>query len=153
MNIQGSEISLVQEPKSLPRAPFSYKSLSQKDSIRLLLVQPALSDDTIIRCSLIHTTLSECKYEILENYIALSYTWGNMNRSKWILIDDMEHSVTDNLYSALQDIRDRTRVLRLWADAICINQHDEMEKMQQISFMADIFSVARVTIIYLGPLD
>ena len=153
MNIQGSEISLVQEPKSLPRAPFSYKSLSQKDSIRLLLVQPALSDDTIIRCSLIHTTISECKDDIVEHYVALSYTWGKLDRTKLILVDDLEYSVTDNLFSALQDIRDSTRVLRLWADAICINQHDEMEKMQQISFMADIFSVARVTIIYLGPLD
>jgi len=145
-------VSAASVPANLGHS-YIYSTLSENDSIRLLLLQPALSSSTQIRCSLIHTTLSACAYDIVDHYIALSYAWGSTTKPNTIWIDDLSVNVTANLYSALQDIRDKERVIRLWIDAVCIDQENDDEKAVQISMMPDIYRLARVTVIYLGPFD
>ncbi|EQB47090.1 hypothetical protein CGLO_13799 [Colletotrichum gloeosporioides Cg-14] len=49
-------------------------------------------------------------------------------------------------------MRDATRVLRIWADALCINQGDVPERNAQVKLMGKIYGVASNTIIYLGHL-
>lgn len=49
--------------------------------------------------------------------------------------------------------RDGDQIRGLWADAICINQNDEMEKTEQVRMMRDIYKAAKFTIIWLGPLE
>jgi hypothetical protein len=140
-------------PQEYPANSYAYSRLPENDSIRLLLLQPALSPTTEVHCSLIHTTLTECAYDIVDHYVALSYVWGSIAKPKTIWVDDLRVNVTANLYSALHDIRDKQRVIKLWIDALCINQEDEDEKSVQISIMPDIYRLARVTVIYLGPFD
>ena len=41
----------------------------------------------------------------------------------------------------------------IWADGICINQHDNIEKAQQVLLMGEIYSIAHHTVICLGPGD
>jgi hypothetical protein len=132
---------------------YSYQELTEDDSIRLLLVQPALSKVAAICCRLVHTTLSECESDIYEHYVALSYVWGDTTRHESVWIDDSEVTVTASLHSALRDLRDKTRVLRLWVDALCINQSSDEEKIDQVSLMKYIYASAKITVIYLGPLD
>jgi hypothetical protein len=44
----------------------------------------------------------------------------------------------------------RKQVIKIWADAICINQADTDVRSQQVQQMGTVYSVARSTIIYLG---
>ncbi|KAF6833114.1 ankyrin and het domain-containing protein, partial [Colletotrichum musicola] len=60
--------------------------------------------------------------------------------------------ITRSLHDALRDLRDGTRVRRVWADALCINQLDIPERNSQVALMGRIYSVAASTIIYLGDL-
>jgi len=55
-----------------------------------------------------------------------------------------------NLVAALDDLRDQKRPLRLWIDAICIDQTNTQERNVQVGLMREIYSVAQRTIIYLG---
>lgn len=42
------------------------------------------------------------------------------------------------------------RILVLWADGICINQKDILERASQVKLMGDIYSKAQATAAYLG---
>jgi hypothetical protein len=134
-----------------PTASFVYEPLNYEDSIRLLLLEPpTLEDPGMVRGRLEHTTLTHYEHEIIEPYTALSYVWGDASMRKTVFIKDIPVQVTSNLYDALRDIRDERRVLRLWADALCINQSDNDEKGLQIGLMGRIYSLAGSTVIYLG---
>jgi hypothetical protein len=129
----------------------NYDVLQEEDSIRLLLLDPpSIDKPSEVTGRLIHTTLTQCEHEIIEPYTALSYVWGDPANSKIIKIDEFPINVTLNLYHALHDIRDQTRIQKLWADAICINQRDDAEKAKQIQLMGRIYSIAGSTLIYLG---
>ena len=58
--------------------------------------------------------------------------------------------VRENLYNALMRFRRRHHDVRLWVDAICINQHNSVEKTEQITHMAEIYNHARHVRIWLG---
>ncbi|TGO35705.1 hypothetical protein BHYA_0149g00180 [Botrytis hyacinthi] len=102
-----------------------YDDLSETDSIRLLILHPGTLG------YLIHTTLRECRCDIHGNYPALSYVWGDANDTTYILVDGFRFAVTVNLAAALHDLRDDKRQLRLWADAICINQTKNVERSDE----------------------
>jgi len=137
---------------SLSRSSFPYVPLDELDSFRLLHLYPASSRQAEVKCSLIHTTLQFCG-DIYEYYTAISYVWGDPNDTRIICIDEIPVAITVNLFSALRDLRHETRTLLVWADAICINQHDDEEKLKQIAMMGEIYSMADHTVIYLGCLN
>lgn len=70
-----------------------------------------------------------------------------------VFVNDHEHGVTKNLYAALQHLRHETEDVRIWIDALCINQHDDAEKSEQVKKMKDIYVDAAKTLIWLGPSD
>lgn len=105
-----------------------------------------------MKCSLIHSTLKIYE-DIYDDYTALSYVWGDPNDTKSIWIDGNPFLITINLFSALRDLRHENKALLVWADAICINQIDDKEKLGQVAMMGKIYSVAEHTVIYLGPLE
>lgn len=58
-----------------------------------------------------------------------------------------------NLYTALPYLARRVgerEPLPIWIDAICINQHDEAEKMVQIALMNRIYKRAQTVWVWLG---
>jgi hypothetical protein len=132
------------------KCDFRYERLEHPDSIRIIQLQPSPASSSEIHCKLIHRTLSECDADILEHYIALSYVWGSQEDLRSIFVDGHLFNITMNLKIALRDLRDETRVVSLWVDAICINQQHTKERNQQVSLMGSIYSIARHTIIYLG---
>jgi Heterokaryon incompatibility protein (HET) len=137
---------------ALARSAFPYQPLDEPDGIRLLQIHPASSSQAEIKCSLTHSILEIC-VDIYDHYTALSYVWGDPNNTKTIWVDDIPVPVTINLYSALRDLRHECKALRLWTDALCINQHDDEGKLKQIAMMGRIYSMADHTVIYLGSLD
>lgn len=84
-------------------------------------------------------------------YTALSYTWGDANDRKLILLDDVEVSIGANLENALSHIRDESATIPLWADALCINQSDDEEKSEAVQQMKRIYHEATQVIVWLGP--
>ncbi|PMD31063.1 HET-domain-containing protein, partial [Hyaloscypha variabilis F] len=96
------------------------------------------------------TTLAECRDDIGDHYIALSYVWGDQTDTRSISIDGRRLEITASLDSALRYIRDHRRVLHIWADGVCINQKDTHDRNRQVRLMGDIYLTAQHTIIFLG---
>ncbi|KAF2164047.1 hypothetical protein M409DRAFT_25816 [Zasmidium cellare ATCC 36951] len=67
-----------------------------------------------------------------------------------MVIDGATLKVRPNLHNILLRIRQKAFKLPIWIDAICINQEDETEKVQQIQLMSQIYSTAESVIIWLG---
>lgn len=61
--------------------------------------------------------------------------------------------VRTNLYDALKHLRDLQIKRVFWIDAICINQSDVHERNHKIAKMAQIYTLASRTIIWLGLED
>jgi hypothetical protein len=85
-----------------------------------------------------------------DDYVALSYVWGDATNATRILCNGKPVRVTLNLAKALQGLRNHTTTMRLWADAICIDQRNNEEKNQQVTRMGTIYTLAKHVIVWLG---
>ncbi|KAJ0161477.1 Heterokaryon incompatibility protein 6, OR allele [Colletotrichum tanaceti] len=132
-----------------------YEPLSSPDAFRLLLLEPSVSRTAQLRGSLLNTTLAACDYDLIDPYTALSYVWGPPEKPCRISLEGHDgnlFAITQSLDDALRDLRDVTRVRRLWADALCIDQLNIPERNVQVSLMGRIYSTAHSTVIHLGIL-
>ncbi len=84
-------------------------------------------------------------------YDAISYVWGDPTRDRPLQCGDQALKVTANLLDALTAFSQRDTIVRVWADAVCINQDDLAEREAQVSMMGLIFREARRVLGYLGP--
>lgn len=123
---------------------------------RLLLVQPGHYGEPIDaemhNVDLLHgpgVVLSEGKRR-REEYTALSYCWGEPRFDRSIQCNSVPFPLTDNLYCALQRLRSPRKVLRLWVDALCINQHNTAERSMQVANICTIFSKAKSVVAWVG---
>jgi hypothetical protein len=133
-----------------------YKALDRSQpSIRLLEIQPSSEPGDVVECQLLTVSL-----EKKPKYTALSYVWGADEGKKTIILDGTPVSVTQNLEAALSHLRNvvvpNTRSWpwtkpRFWADAICINQLDVLERNHQVQQMGAVYSKASLVIAWLGP--
>ncbi|KAK5740089.1 hypothetical protein LTR17_004801 [Elasticomyces elasticus] len=124
----------------------------KRNRIRLLdiLLSPAkqadIQDPSHVRCQL------RCvDVESAPEFSALSYTWGHGADRAYISVNGAITSVTINLESLLRHLQRSYHVVTVWADALCINQADDVEKGQQVQRMHAIYSNARRTVAWLGP--
>ncbi|KAH7317413.1 heterokaryon incompatibility protein-domain-containing protein [Rhexocercosporidium sp. MPI-PUGE-AT-0058] len=129
---------------------YKYKRLDEPSAIRLLVMKPSDDLDAKVECSIVHATLSAYEDAFTDYYVALSYVWGDATIRKDISIDGADFSVTANLESALRHVRDPSVELKIWADAVCINQANKWEKAVQVDQMGDVYKLARQTVIHLG---
>jgi hypothetical protein len=120
------------------------KQRLEGNQIRLIRVYPA-GDDQTLKCDLITRDLTDN----LE-YNALSYVWGSGASRKELLLHKNTIEITENLYNALIRYRRSEHTQLLWADAVCINQKDDVEKTKQVQMMKTIYQRASKVIIWLG---
>jgi hypothetical protein len=157
---------------------YQYTRLTGSDDLRLIIVQPSAHLESPLECELLPTSLRACRNDLVDSYTALSYAWGDSTLAKTITVytDEMSSKkrsrgqrrlratatkgprsllITKALDSALRHLRDKTRSRRIWADGICINQDDIVEKNTQVAIMGEIYAGAHHTVIYLdeGNLD
>lgn len=125
-------------------ANYHYKSLESPSSIRLVRLCGGRRTDGIV-CDIFHTAL-----ERLDEFEALSYTWGDGANFKTISTPEGRLNITENCYSALEDLRHEAKDRILWIDAICINQRSNSEKNHQVPLMNKIYKAAFQVVIYLG---
>ena len=134
------------DPKSIT---YSYSSLPLgHDGIRLLRLIPNKDETAVIKCQLFDYTLESGKQTHL--YEALSYVWGDPNKTVPIFIGEHRFNITENLHTALLHLRNHSIERIIWVDAICIDQANEQEKAHQIQYMTKIYGQANHVIIWLG---
>lgn len=82
-------------------------------------------------------------------YNALSYCWGSGEAVKSFICDGKVMLIRENLAQCLKRLAVSDRVVPIWIDAICINQQDDAEKLQQIQLMARIYQQASLVVVWL----
>ena len=131
--------------RKLGETSFRHVELDKEASeIRLVRILP--DTGSIIECELLHTSL-----ESPRSYIAISYAWGETEETRNIVLNGHEFPITQSLWGALQRLRSRAFPVIIWADALCINQHNVIERNIQVQLMADIYSKAYSVAVWLGP--
>ena len=84
-------------------------------------------------------------------YAALSYCWASLEGTRDIILCGHKTSVTKNLWEAVRQFRSERVPIRIWMDAVCINQDDVMERSSQVGLMRDVYSMATAVLVWLGP--
>lgn len=84
-------------------------------------------------------------------YKALSYTWGDINSKKSLILNGATCLITKNLDVALRHLQHEDSPEPLWVDSLCINQEDNDEKSEQVQRMKSIYESASKVIVWLGP--
>ncbi|KAK1972367.1 heterokaryon incompatibility protein [Colletotrichum sublineola] len=87
------------------------------------------------------------------DYGALSYTWGDQTVRVPIVINGQIVLIGQSLEAALRALSsdpDYIEGLKIWADAICINQKDLDERNLQVKRMRMIYGKALIVSIWLG---
>lgn len=121
---------------------------TSQHQIRLLHLTPSPHRRHGIVCHFSIISLSaggqHCDYE------ALSYAWGEPVLDRAVQLGGHQFAVTANLLSILRALRYANKSRTIWVDAICIDQHNILERSHQVSRMNDIYSQASNVIVWLG---
>ncbi|KAH7400273.1 heterokaryon incompatibility protein-domain-containing protein, partial [Cadophora sp. MPI-SDFR-AT-0126] len=160
------------------RNTYCYKNIDYNNQIRVLKIFPG-RPGTPIHCCLIpcklfeQTANSSLKISDSVPYAALSYFWGNDEPEEEIRVFATEGGyyewrkkdmrgvmlqttmvscllIRTNLHNALQQLRSEKDPVVLWADALCINQRNVLERTAQVSRMHDVYTQAERVCIWLG---
>lgn len=124
-----------------------YPHRLQGRHIRLLEVGPGSGTDAI-NCRLREECLDQAP-----QFEALSYVWGDANDKRDIVCNGQRFMATANLHYALGRLRLESKPRLIWADAVCINQGDIIERAQQVQIMGNIYTVASRVVVSLGVGD
>lgn len=125
-----------------------YETLQLPTHIRLVELLPSENVDDDISCRVRIVNLDEAPL-----YEAVSYVWGSEADKAEILCDGLALQIPRNLIAAFRRFR-RSRTPRLlWADSICINQVNTLEKNQQVRIMGRIFAGATTVLIWFGEAE
>ncbi|KAH8597929.1 heterokaryon incompatibility protein-domain-containing protein, partial [Bisporella sp. PMI_857] len=116
------------------------------DYIRLLDLLPGEPEDDI-RCDVRVVSLADG-----EPYEALSYVWGDYKDLREINVAGEPISVTRTLYAALQRLRNPKSKRTLWADQLCIDQWDVVQKTHQVNKMRDIYRGCSQCLLWFGDI-
>ncbi|KAJ8129753.1 hypothetical protein O1611_g3878 [Lasiodiplodia mahajangana] len=131
-------------------AAYQYSTL-KKNGIRLATLRPgALHDTLYIELQEVETSLTEPPV-----FEALSYVWGSTENKVPVQVSNPTGEsilmVTQNLATALRNLRFEDRPRVLWVDALCIDQSNLAERSQQVLKMGDIYNMCQRVIAWLGP--
>ncbi|KAI0411233.1 heterokaryon incompatibility protein-domain-containing protein [Xylaria grammica] len=134
---------------------YEHQPLTLPKSIRVLTLEPAISEKAPITCSLEEVDLDNIT--LSSSYEALSYVWGEKVGTIPIQCHGKQLLVTPNCYDAIVNLRRGFHHRRLFIDAICIDQRQgqqqEIEKGRQIPLMGEVYEKAYRTICWLGESD
>jgi len=126
--------------------PGYYKPLNPKNlEIRVLSISPSNDPDLEIFCRLETESLNNSP-----SYNALSYCWGVEREGPVINVMGTKLAVKPNLFASLKQLRDTNDIVRLWVDAICINQSNTRERESQVSIMGLVYQRAKIVYAWLG---
>ncbi|KAF2034251.1 hypothetical protein EK21DRAFT_97703 [Setomelanomma holmii] len=128
-----------------PWPRFSHEALPPRH-IRIFEVQPGDSSDVFRGRFILASIDSEVECD------ALSYMWGAPAPVDKIIVAGAAIPLASNLATALRHIRNckEPEPLKIWIDAICINQDDSVERGHQVAMMRLVYSKARCVRIWIN---
>ncbi|OAG39035.1 hypothetical protein AYO21_06755 [Fonsecaea monophora] len=126
---------------------YRYKPLESQSLMRLLRLHPGRGREEL-RGELICVSLEHYKRKY--PFTALSYVWGNSLKPYVLGIGDYALRITASLYFALKRVREEKQSILIWADAICIDQANDVEKGHQVRLMSKIYKSALRVCAWLG---
>ncbi|KAB5516995.1 heterokaryon incompatibility protein-domain-containing protein [Coniochaeta sp. 2T2.1] len=132
-------------PEGAPPKSGVYMPLIRARLIRLVDIDTD-GAFSAISCKLIETDVDQP----VTTYLALSYAWGDPDKTRDIICNGTSLQVTESLATAMGQLRERYSGRLFWIDAICINQQDPVERAAQVQLMRHIYQSAENVIIYLG---
>lgn len=88
--------------------------------------------------------------DLAPKYVAISYSWGNGAANKRIYLDDLRHMVRPNLWWCLYYVRKHPQWLYFWVDFVCIDQHNVLERNEQVRTMDLTYINASTVAAWLG---
>ena len=121
-----------------------YERRLRKRRIRLLELLPGSS------VSPIQARTKEASLDDALSFQALSYVWGDPNAKRPITCNSQIFEITVNLHDALLHLVHPYESRLVWADAICINQDDPIERSHQVQLMREIYTRASRVVVWLG---
>lgn len=127
-----------------------YTTLKESE-IRLLKLHPgALGEE-------LQADLEVVPLETNPRYKAISYVWdpaegskGEVVKSETLILAQRRVGITPSLRDALQRFRHVDCTVSLWADAVCIDQSDILERAAQVNLMAMVYEQADTVLVWLG---
>jgi hypothetical protein len=127
----------------LPR--FHYERLELR-CIRVLELQPGERADSFHGSFIIADVDSNVEYD------ALSYMWGDATQADCVVVDGAAIPIAWNLARALEYLREfkGSESLRIWIDAICIDQDSLVERAEQVAMMRSIYCNAKCVRIWVN---
>jgi hypothetical protein len=160
------------DPSSVEQ-PFSTQNFSGEDTqnrsydrfrstplpdgyIRLLKIQDARMDT---KSNVLHDfELHEFPLRTAPSYDCISYCWGDKRLCTGIVFNHSDgykrvFRVTEDLATCLYSIKNSKTLdapAYIWADQICVNQGDIMERNSQVKIMVNIYRQANRVIVWLG---
>jgi hypothetical protein len=135
----------IDQPRSASETAFQYPQLDRDGYIRVLVLEAAPTTDAPLKGSLVHLRVDDTP-----SYDAISYTWGGSESPESLHLTGGLLKITENLSQALRRFRLAYKPRSLWADAVCINQQDDVEKGHQVAMMSKIYRNATTVLIWLG---
>ncbi|KAK3072485.1 hypothetical protein LTR53_006737 [Teratosphaeriaceae sp. CCFEE 6253] len=84
-------------------------------------------------------------------YEAVLYCWGDPNPCVPAQVNGREYRLDPSPAGALQRFRKPSGDRWLWMDALCINQHDDEERIAQVVNICTIYNKAQRVLVWLGP--
>ncbi|TKX24571.1 hypothetical protein C1H76_3180 [Elsinoe australis] len=127
----------------------NYRLLIPDKGFRILILAPSHDFNADIQCDLLHVDLDE-DYPPFQ---ALSYVWGQSTDTRPVRVGGKTFNATLNLESALRHLRLPGTARHLWVDAICIDQQNNAEKSNHISYMSKVYTHCKSDILWLGTED
>jgi Heterokaryon incompatibility protein (HET) len=140
-----------------PKRGYVYTPLSSQTGHFRLLKLPSSPRPPILTYDLTEFAIGSCP-----DYYALSYTWGapvtNLDAATQARFNQRQESRCNgkhlpiflNLHDGLDQLSYNYPDAYFWADAICINQDDDVEKAAQVAQMGDVYANAERVVVWLG---
>ncbi|CAG9990592.1 unnamed protein product [Clonostachys byssicola] len=126
---------------------YTYTAIAAPRNIRLIHLHPGSESDPV------SLSLATVALDSVPDYEAISYCWGQATDQRQVTCNGATLSITNSLFTGLVAFRRPDQPRLLWADAICINQDDLVEKRDQVLLMPDIYSQAKRVLVWLGIAD
>ncbi|KAH7217271.1 hypothetical protein BKA60DRAFT_621625 [Fusarium oxysporum] len=107
--------------------PNIYTPLPSPSHIRVLFIQPGVNEDTLVASfELLDLNAANIRFE------AISYQWSECGGQKASMrLGGEQMSINAYLRNILLHLRREQHIRVVWADALCINQSDHAERLQQ----------------------
>ncbi|KAI0442170.1 hypothetical protein F4803DRAFT_575755 [Xylaria telfairii] len=145
---------------TVPLDVFQHDELPDSETyFRLLRITSAVREEPTEDAESTNSIIAECEMISLPvanapPYRAVSYTWGDPEKTRMIRVNGRPMQVRWNCaYMLWQAYRHSGADHHIWVDAICINQVVTEEKNHQVAQMGKIFAAAERVLACIGSHD